>query len=100
MEHTVSIGQRTVGHGRPAFLVAELSGNHNGSRERALELVRAAAAAGVDAIKLQTYTPDTLTIDCAKPDFVVPGGGPWGADALRSVWRGAHAVGVARGAFR
>ena len=72
----VTIGGRTVGDGAPPFVVAELSGNHNGSIDRALALVQAAARADVDALKLQTYTPDTMTIDCDRPDFLVADG-PW-----------------------
>ena len=73
----IVIGRHRVGPGEPCFLVAELSGNHNGDLERALATIRAAHASGAHAIKLQTYTPDTLTIDCDRPDFVVPGAGPW-----------------------
>lgn len=57
----------------PVFIIAELSANHNGSLETALETVRAAKRAGADCIKLQTYTADTLTIDCDKEDFLIKG---------------------------
>ena len=56
------------------FIVAELSANHGHSLETALASVRAIAEAGVDAVKIQTYTADTLTLDCKKPDFLVSGG--------------------------
>ena len=59
------------------FIVAELSANHGHNLETALASVRAIAEAGVDAIKIQTYTADTLTLDCRKPDFVVSGGTLW-----------------------
>ncbi len=62
------------------FIIAEMSGNHNQSLERALAIVDAAANAGVDALKLQTYTPYTITIDCDKPDFVI--------DDPNSLWYG------------
>ncbi len=65
------IGSREVGAGVPPLVVAELSGNHNGSLERALALVDAAAEAGAHAVKLQTYTPDTMTLDLAAPGFVI-----------------------------
>ena len=86
----VCIGRRPVGSRYPAYLVAELSGNHNGSRERALASIRAAAEAGADAIKLQTYTPDTITIRCDRPDFVVPGDGPWAGRTLYDLYGEAH----------
>lgn len=57
----------------PVFIIAELSANHNGSLETALETVRAAKRAGADCIKLQTYTADTITLDSDKPDFVING---------------------------
>lgn len=64
-------GKRFIGPGQPAFIIAEMSGNHNQNFEAAVAIVKAAAAAGADAIKLQTYTPDTITIDCSKEWFVV-----------------------------
>lgn len=87
---TFSIGPHRIGPDQPVFLVAELSGNHNGSLERALATVRAAHEAGAHAIKLQTYTADTLTIDCDRPDFVVPGSGPWSGRTLYDLYREAH----------
>ena len=86
----IVIGRHRVGPGEPCFLVAELSGNHNGDLERALATIRAAHASGAHAIKLQTYTPDTLTIDCDRPDFVVPGAGPWAGRTLYDLYREAH----------
>ncbi|GAB2915242.1 pseudaminic acid synthase [Nonomuraea fastidiosa] len=67
----ISIGGRPIGPGHPPFVVAEMSGNHNGSLERALAIVDAVADAGAHALKLQTYTPDTLTVDCDAPAFRV-----------------------------
>lgn len=66
-------GTRTIGEGHPAFIVAEMSGNHHLNFDKAVEIIKAAAAAGADAIKIQTYTPDTMTIDCDKPYFYVKG---------------------------
>lgn len=72
-ERFIDIGGRRVGPGQAAYVVAELSANHNQSLDRAVDTVRAAGAAGADAIKLQTYTADTLTIDCDAEWFRVRG---------------------------
>ncbi len=69
-----------IGPGRRPYLIAEMSGNHNQSLERALEIVDAAAAHGADAIKLQTYTADTMTLDVRMPGFVI--------DDPKSLWAG------------
>lgn len=62
------------------FIIAEMSGNHNQSLEKALQIVEAAANCGVDALKIQTYTPDTMTIDCDSPDFII--------EDKNSLWKG------------
>ncbi|MBY0369424.1 pseudaminic acid synthase [bacterium] len=66
---TIPLGRYQIGENHPPFVIAELSGNHNGSLDRALEIVKAAAKAGAHCLKLQTYTADSLTIDCDLPDF-------------------------------
>lgn len=68
------------------FIVAELSANHGGSLEVCLDTVRAAAAAGADAIKLQTYTPDTITLDCDSPLFRIGGGTLWDGRTLHDLY--------------
>ena len=74
MSVTVTIAGRKIGTEHEPFIVCELSGNHNGSLDRALELLEAAAATGADAIKIQSYTPDTITIDHDGPGFRIEGG--------------------------
>jgi pseudaminic acid synthase len=69
-----AIAGRPIGPDRPPFVIAELSGNHNGRLERALQLIDACADAGAEAVKLQTYTADTITIDHGGPEFTVHGG--------------------------
>ena len=71
---TFSINNRPIGPSHPPYLIAELSANHNGSLERALETIDAAQRCGADAIKLQTYSADTMTIDCDQEDFMIHGG--------------------------
>lgn len=68
---TTRIGERPVGRAHPVFIVAEMSGNHGGSLDRALQIVDAVADAGADAIKLQTFTADTMTLDVDRPGFTV-----------------------------
>jgi pseudaminic acid synthase len=75
---------------KSVFIVAELSANHNGSLEVALETIKAAKRAGADAIKLQTYTADTITIDCDKPDFIVKGGTIWDGKTLYELYQEAY----------
>jgi N-acetylneuraminate synthase len=70
----LSIAGRRIGRDSEPYVICELSGNHNGSLDRALQLLQAAAATGADAIKIQSYTPDTMTIDHDGPGFRVEGG--------------------------
>lgn len=71
METSFTVAGRKIGLDQPPFIVAEMSGNHNCSLERALEIVEATAACGADGLKIQTYTPDTMTIDSREPGFVI-----------------------------
>lgn len=73
----------------PPFIIAELSGNHNGNIERAFQLIEAAQKSGANAVKLQTYTADTLTIDCDESDFLISQG-PWAGYNLYKLYQEAH----------
>jgi len=76
----INLGGRMIGINHPPFIIAEMSGNHNQSLERALEIVEAAAKSGAHALKIQTYTADTMTLDSDQKDFAI--------DDKESLWTG------------
>ena len=86
MSADFAIAGRKIGPGEPPFVIAELSGNHNGVLDRALALVDAAADAGAEAVKLQTYTADTITLDHDGPSFRIEGG-LWAGRTLHELYR-------------
>ena len=88
-EAIITIAGRAIGPDHPPYIIAELSGNHNGDIERAIELLKVAKDAGADAVKIQTYTADTMTIDCDKPDFMIEGG-LWDGKQLYELYEWAH----------
>jgi N-acetylneuraminate synthase len=76
----IQIGNRKIGEGNKPFIIAEMSGNHNQSLDRALQIIEAAAKAGADALKIQTYTAETMTLDLDEGEFHI-------ADSA-SLWKG------------
>src|SRR5262245_59909716 len=85
------IGNRPIGRDAPPFVIAEMSGNHNRSLERALEIVEAAAAAGAHGLKIQTYTADTMTLDLSEREFFISDPGSlWKGTSLYKLYQEAH----------
>lgn len=86
----ISIAGRTIGRGYPTYIVAELSANHHHDFAQAAALVRAAKRAGADAVKLQTYTADTMTIDSDAPPYLLGSGNTWAGRTLYDLYEEAH----------
>lgn len=85
----MKIGDKEINNTSEVFIIAELSANHNGSLETAIETIKAAKRAGADCIKLQTYTADTMTIDSKKTDFTIEGT-IWNGKNLYELYKGAY----------
>ena len=81
----IQIKNRMIGDGHPAYIIAEMSANHSGSIERAKEIIREAKKCGADCVKIQTYTPDTLTIDCHNQYFHIDNG-TWEGENLYNLY--------------
>lgn len=90
MKKTLRFNGCEIGAGAPVYFIAEVSANHNQSYERAVEVIKAAKAAGADAVKLQTYTADTITIESDKPYFRVDGGTLWDGATLHQLYSEAY----------
>ena len=84
-----NFGGKRIG-GNDVFIIAELSGNHDGDIEKAKKIILEAAKSGVDAVKLQTYTADTITIDCENEEFIVKGSELWEGEKLHDLYSGAY----------
>ena len=83
-------GKREIGPGQPVFIIAEMSGNHNQDIKRAYKIIDVASQAGADAVKLQTYTADTITIDSDKKYFQVKVNKAWKGQTLHSLYQKAY----------
>lgn len=91
MNTSITIGNRQVGQDHPPFVIAEMSGNHNQSLDRALAIVEAAAKAGAHALKLQTYTADTMTLDIDEGEFFISDPNVlWKGASLHKLYQLAH----------
>ncbi len=87
----MKIGNYTIGLGAKPFIIAEMSGNHNQSLDKALKIVEAAAACGVDALKIQTYTADTMTLDISEGEFFISDKNSlWDGNSLYKLYEQAH----------
>ena len=89
MAHSMQIQNRSIGPDADPYIVAEMSGNHNGDIERAFRILDSAKLAGADAVKIQTYRPDTITIDHTGPEFLLHGG-LWDGRRLYELYEEAH----------
>jgi N-acetylneuraminate synthase len=90
MSQGITIAGRRIGPGHPTYVIAELSANHHQDFDQTVRLVRAVKEAGADAVKLQTYTPDTLTLRSDRPEFRVSGGTLWDGRALHDLYGEAY----------
>ncbi|WP_394249716.1 pseudaminic acid synthase [Vibrio profundi] len=89
MTSSITIEGRQIGPNFPPYIIAELSANHNGDINRAFQIMEEAKKSGADAIKLQTYTHDTITMDCNSEEFQIHGG-LWDGQTLYELYKGAH----------
>lgn len=90
MDREIRIGGKIISQDSPTFIVAEMSGNHNMDFDRAVEILKAAREAGADAVKIQTYTADTITLDCDDPCFQITQGTLWDGITLHKLYQTAY----------
>ena len=90
MKNDISIDGRLIGLNEPVYIIAEMSANHLQNYDRAKAIIKEAKEAGADAIKLQTYTPDTLTLNCHTSEFLATPGSPWEGTNLYDLYKEAY----------
>lgn len=90
MNKTITIGNKQIGDGCPAYVIAEMSGNHNNDFDRAVKIIEVAKESGADAIKVQTYTADTITLDCDNEHFQITQGTLWDGMTLHKLYEKAY----------
>ncbi len=91
LKENITIAGRRIGRAYPPFIIAEMSGNHNQSLQRALEIVEAAARSGAQGLKIQTYTADTMTLDLSEREFFIADpDSPWKGTSLYELYQKAH----------
>ena len=83
---SIKIGKHLIGGDNPCFIIAEISANHNQNFNQALRLIKLAKESGADAVKFQTYTPDTMTLDCDNEYFQIKSG-PWKGQTLYELYK-------------
>jgi N-acetylneuraminate synthase len=89
MNQTIYINGRQIGENHSPYVIAEMSANHNGDINNAYKIIKMAKEAGADAVKLQTYRPDTITMDMKTPEFMIEGG-LWGGQSLYELYESAY----------
>lgn len=90
MKKTIQIGDKLIGHGQSTYIIAEMSANHLQDYERAKRIILAAKESGADAVKLQSYRPDTITIDCHGEEFMATKGSLWEGKNLYQLYKTAY----------